>query len=685
MQKVTADNKTSLKEKAFQLQQAGRWNLVSDFLSSIPTPTLESDFELRLLRAEADLRQGNHHQAVAIATALLAEGTEVAVPIRAKALLIRSAASRLRGFPAKALEDALTATAMLEGESAPVEMLIEAHKQVGIDIGMTGEMDQSIEHLEKALKLCAKSSDLGLQGGVENGLGIALARLGLYSEAQVHFNNARSAYQKLGSKVELSDVLNNTGQLHYLLGEYELAYNALQEALTLAREAKYHRTETMVLVNIGDTLQEMGDYEKALQSYVEAWQPFREALEPRLSCCINSGIGSVYCALQDFKKAGFYLKQATYEAKRLNLKHELAVATLNQGMLACLQRNYGKAEEELTNCIAWLRDLGSPRPLIKGYLYLALVYMRSKQWRKLTRVLETLARMVQNLDMTSFLIQEAKAVPEVIDYGASKRIEGQLFALVRRAIEGATEEVLQKRTPREGTLRETREYSRVEVYALGRMEVIVDGRKIGDSEWESQKAKEMFLYLLCHREGKRREFLLEVLWPEVALGLSRNAFYNNVYRVRRTLYKDCILLEDGVYKLGSRGEFWLDLEEFDRLTQEADRQVDNAEKKADLLAQAVRLYRGHCLEEFYSEWSDGIRTAAEARYLRTLATLASLKASMGDYGEAAGLLEKLLAIDDSDLQAYEQIIEYLTKGGHRGEARRWHQSYSELLKKEPQT
>lgn len=668
-------------QRARQLRRAGQWIPLAQLLDSLPPAELAAAPELRILRAEAALRLGDAHQAVELTNTITADN-EPPSSLRAKALLIRSAASRLRGFPDKALEDAWTALAIVEADSCSAELAMESHEQVGIALGMTGELDQSIEHLERALGMCAKSSDLGLLAGIQQSLGVALAYVGQLSEAQVHFTNARAAYRKLGRAPELSVVLDNIGRLHHDLGEHDLALKTLQEALQLARDSQAHRSEAMILINMGDTLREMGRNEEALDTYQSALQPSEQALVPRLFCCANTGIGSAHLALRDFEKARFFLRQAGYEAERLKLRHELAVATLQQGVLACAEQDYPQASEGLEKSVKLLEEIGSAGPLVKAYLYLSLSLFRTRKWARLDRSLQRLATAVRELDLRPQLVREAKAVPEVVDYAASKRIGDKLFRTVKDELEGRRGQPSGATRVDTGDAQPAAAHPRIEVRSLGELEVLADGRRVSDAEWESQKAKELFLYLLCHRSGKRREELLEVLWPEVSVGLSRNAFYNNVYRTRRALYRECIVLEGGAYKVNPKGEFCFDLEEFRRLVAEAERQPGGSEKRASLLTQAIKLYRGSFLGEFYAEWADTIRLEAEAQYSRSLARLAGFHAARGSCEDAIRLLEELLALDRTDEAAHEQLIKLLIKRGDLQDAQRRYNLYRELMIRE---
>lgn len=56
--------------------------------------------------------------------------------------------------------------------------------------------------------------------------------------------------------------------------------------------------------------------------------------------------------------------------------------------------------------------------------------------------------------------------------------------------------------------------------------------------WRTKKAAELFLYLLHHR-GKmvRKSFLIELLWPDLALERANSLLYTTIYYVRKTLRK----------------------------------------------------------------------------------------------------------------------------------------------------
>ncbi len=659
-----------IEKAAERLSKAGQWAELALLLNDYRSSGRWNTPQLQVHQAEASLHLGNPHEAVAIANDLLSLAN-VPTHLSVKALLVRSSASRLRGFFQAAVEDARAATSLLQDTLQPVEIRIECHRQLAAALGTMGDLDEAVQELTKGLELCAKSSDLSLMAVTEDNMAIALAQLGQLSEALVYFERAKAAYRKLENTTNLARVLNNIGRLYYDLGQYDASLEALTEGLAAARASKSARLEGSLMVNTGDTLQHMTRLDEALHSYQQALNLAEEVLEPRLFCQANIGAGNTYARLKDFPKARVFLGKAVFESKKLGLRYEHSSGLLHLGILSLNEGAYKDALAQLDEVVSQFEAIGARRELLKGYVYLALLCLKTKRWVRLNRCLKFIGTIVRNLDLKDQLILECQETPEIVEYAASKRIEGSLFQEIRDrqakrleiqvpelpAISGETGGHTQSLFPM------------VEIHSLGDSFVQLDDRRVAETEWRSQKAKELFMYLLCNRRGATREQLLEVLWPDMSAVLSRNALYNNVYRVRKALYEQSIVQEDGRYKLNPQGSFWFDLHEFQALIDQAEKLPGGSPERADRLQAAIKLYRGSFLEDFYAEWCNTIRFQAEAKYLQSLARLAGHRAAEGQYDEAITLLESLLKVDETNPDVHEQIVKTLIKRGDVESAR----------------
>ncbi|MBI4306466.1 MAG: tetratricopeptide repeat protein, partial [Chloroflexi bacterium] len=253
-------------ETARRLRDSRRWVALAEYFETQPEPGL--NLELALCKAEAALHTTNHHRAIEIADRVISSNDARLRPgIHAHALLIRAAASRLRGFTDRAIKDASDALDLLPNPNASPHLVVEGHKQLGIALAMSGAVDIAIEHFETALAMCSGTSNPGLEADVQMAFGIACQYIGRLPQAQAHYKNAVALYQQAGLRKELSTAYDNVGVLQHELGEYEAALEMLGRSLEIARETGTPRTEAMAQVNIGDVRLELGQFRDAIDAF----------------------------------------------------------------------------------------------------------------------------------------------------------------------------------------------------------------------------------------------------------------------------------------------------------------------------------------------------------------------------------------------------------------------------------
>lgn len=603
-------------------------------------------------RAEQLIYTGETHRTVELANWLLAPGAGVDGDRKGRCLLIRAAALRLRGFPDPALEDASAALNLFNPNTSDPRFLAQAHKQIGILLAMRGDLSGAIEHFEVALGWCARAADLNLEADIHVSFGITSARVGRYAETQVHYQSAIVAYEKSGRHAERATLLNNIGRLHHDLGEYAVAIGVYEKSLALAQQFRYARTESMALVNMGDARRELGDLTGALSAYRSAIETATLAQEPRVNCCANVGIGVTYRLMAQMENARFHLEQAIYEAGRLKLGWELADARLEAALLEIAANRLHEAEKLLLLSLHEFERLGAQPGVARASVFLADIYRRTSRRRELASILRALNSTVSNPTIDRRLIRDAHANREALTAAIPRARNDTLLASLRKAIpdhpETGIASVRRKGLDREHELR-------IEVRTLGTFRVAMEGNDVPPGSWESRKAQELFVLLLCRRNGKTSEELLEMLWPESETVQKRDVIHNNVYRIRRTLYRGCLLLENGHYQINPREQLWFDLDEFRRLSDAASTERYSP-RKAELLTQANQLYRGDFLAGFYSEWVLDVRRQTELQYLTNLTSLVSLQVEVENLAAARSTVRQIIDVDPANEFAHRMTI-----------------------------
>lgn len=294
------------------------------------------------------------------------------------------------------------------------------------------------------------------------------------------------------------------------------------------------------------------------------------------------------------------------------------------------------------------------------------------------RALEHAAGLSEQVGSHQFLLERALLSPEVVEYAASKRIGGGFYRTLLEKIESRRQPRQQKA---EAARSKTARFPSVELFALGPMQAIVGGRRVLDFEWQSDKSREMFLFLLHRRcEPARKEEILAALWPDLPRDRCNSSFHSTLYRLRRALYTECVVEQTGRYVLNPRGRFWFDVSEFETLVRSAEQSRQQSTRWTRSLRQALALYRGPLGVDFYSDWLEPERQRLEDTYLRSLARLAAHERQRNNYLEALTLYEKAVGLDPLNESLWYQFIDTHGEAGQLEAAMRCYQRYADTVR-----
>jgi DNA-binding SARP family transcriptional activator len=235
----------------------------------------------------------------------------------------------------------------------------------------------------------------------------------------------------------------------------------------------------------------------------------------------------------------------------------------------------------------------------------------------------------------------------------------------------------------------------VRIYLLGQFRIehyMHDTWQAADSRtWHRRRARAL-LGCLLSSAGRRlgREQVMEMLWPDLDIGLAANRLNGAVHELRQILEPDIsrpsssrlLRLEHAILTLADNTLIWVDAEAFEQLLKEAEISTDT-QRTEQLLEGASALYQGnYLLEELYSEWATPRRDALQRAWVDLQLRLTQSKVEQGAYVSAIEILDRLRTVDPTNETALQRLMILLTHQNRRGEALQAYRQYTSTLQRD---
>ncbi len=680
--KRNSDAARLIKVNGAMTLKSGKWTMLQRWLNMLPLNLKVTDHELVLLNAQCLIHLGDTNQSLEILNHLIDECNDKKKwLLKSNALNWRSAAFRLNSCFQEAKDDILKAIQLLKEHDGPKDLLGACHRRLGDIYKDQGQFSSALGHLRLAQKCYASVSDNDAFSSVHNSLGVIYKRLGQLTKAKMHFEKARIGWIKTENLGKLAAVLNNIGIIYQRFGQYDLALDTFYSGFDKAKETGYLRAEATIMISIADVLRELCRFNEALESYNEGIELARQSMEPTYIAYATAGIGETYRLLGQYDKAKILMEEACHQAEDQKQPYEAALFDMQLGIIAYETGQLEQAKKILDDVYKRLQVIGDKDALAKASFHLAQVSFLSREYDVSIEWLEKTSNLADELGYESFLVTEGRKALPLLYHGVTLEIGNGRFIRVIEKIK-SLKETKQTKTitdiPASSDIKN--EYD-IRVKALGNIEVIINNRQINDSDWRSNRAKEILYYLLAHPKGETSEQISTALWPDLSPAKGSSNFHINLFRARQALFPGIFIMENGIYKINPDIRIWFDVNEFEWSLSLAEKTTED-EKKDIALEYALELYGGSFLPGFYTDWIENRRRELENTYLRAISQSAEINAKQGNYTTAIKLLEKYLAIDPYQEDIYCQIMRSHLALNNKPSAMRAYKQYLDTLKRE---
>ncbi|MFX0184793.1 MAG: tetratricopeptide repeat protein [Candidatus Hodarchaeota archaeon] len=157
-----------------------------------------------------------------------------------------------------------------------------------------GEIDLTLEYLEKSLSLSEELDDLHGLAGSLNVIGIVHASKGEFDLALKFLQQSLEKYNELGNERIIMRLFNNIGLIYSYKGEMDRALEYYQKSLDLSEKIGNKQVTAALLLNIGLIYTNKGELDLALDYHKRSLAKFKE-LDWKLETAISlNNIGLSY-------------------------------------------------------------------------------------------------------------------------------------------------------------------------------------------------------------------------------------------------------------------------------------------------------------------------------------------------------------------------------------------------------
>jgi DNA-binding SARP family transcriptional activator len=203
--------------------------------------------------------------------------------------------------------------------------------------------------------------------------------------------------------------------------------------------------------------------------------------------------------------------------------------------------------------------------------------------------------------------------------------------------------------------------------------------------WNSRKGHELLAYLLLHRERPHtRQALADLLWPDSSTEQSMKYLRHTLWQLQTVLDHSIQVTDPESLGLNLNAGLWLDVMEFEqayaRVQGISGEEWDG--QRAQIVQEALNLYRGDLLEGWYQDWCLFERERLQRIYLSMLEKQMAYCEAHGQYEVGLACGTCALRYDVAHERVHRRLMRLYYLAGDRTAALRQYERCVILLREE---
>ncbi|MBC7083028.1 MAG: tetratricopeptide repeat protein [Firmicutes bacterium] len=565
-----------------------------------------------------------------------------------------------------------------------------------------GMAEEGRRHLQEALRLQQEAGDPWGTGWVLNNLGYHVYMVqGDLEAAMSAYERALGCFEQAGSFPGMAHIKGNMAYALTLKGDYERALSLLAEAEAIARDVHEARTIAAIQILRGQLLVETGDIEGARASIGQATPVVEELREPFLQAFLLSVRSRIFRVAGESARGLEFAQAAAAcvggtkcDPSALALAIDLGAALLDSG-------DFEGARAVLTDLLAFCRRVQAHMAEAWSLLLLAAAEfaVSDDAWHA------HLSQSIIKIASGGYwhILKLAPQTHGVLDAFVRGRLNLELIEVLRKGCHPSLYSRLfagdragpapgPGRTPAApASLPDDRPGRSITIQMLGGFRVTRGEQVLTDEVRKVIRVKSLLKYLVANADRwVPRDEILEALWPDKSPKDALNNFNVTLHALRRLLEptlkrgtsSQYIRTQAGSYRFNPSGGYTLDVEEFERLCEQA-QALDSSGRSTESIAvyrAAAEKYAGDFLpEDVYEAWTAPRREALKQSFIRVLLRLGNLLLERNLLAEAAVRARQAIKADPWREDAHRLLMTALARAGQRAKALQHYYSMEEAF------
>ena len=197
-----------------------------------------------------------------------------------------------------------------------------------------GAYDLALKGTIEAEQLLKKNetTDVELQIDILHSYSLIFVKKHDYTKALEYAQTLIELSRKNDNRVKELIGLNVTAIVSGVKGNFKIAAQYFQEALSKSEKIGYRYYIAQCLINIATIYAHLYNYEDAIERYIEVLKNYGESLDDQTKVAIYNNVGNIHFTNQQYKKAEPYFEDALKLARDQSFKIEegLALAQLSR-------------------------------------------------------------------------------------------------------------------------------------------------------------------------------------------------------------------------------------------------------------------------------------------------------------------------------------------------------------------